>query len=284
MGSEAASLEIMDYATTHHYAYEIIEAPERLVAVVQQMISPQVQQIALVTITLTFTAQGRPGSAPQVSDATRECAHNLLQSLRLLVRKTDKVCLFNFTLYFFLRGADIQGAQIVQKRLWEALLWRIHNVPEGEVAHPRAIASGFSAFPTPSHAVEQFIEDSYDVVLRSHSGPEKLLRKTIPQHGRTAPGVAADEGLPTLARKLGIPYLSLLPRKLPARLQQLVNPQLAHELHCYPLGRERNMLSVAMLDPQNLLVLERLRQETGLDIFPVLTHPRALQAALDRLL
>ena len=92
-----------------------------------------------------------------------------------------------------------------------------------------------------------------------------------------------DEELPALARKLGIPYLSLLPRKPPQRVQQLVNPKLAQELHCYPLGRERNRLTVAMVNPQDRLALERLRQATGLDIFPVLTHPQELQTVLEQL-
>lgn len=93
-----------------------------------------------------------------------------------------------------------------------------------------------------------------------------------------------DEELPVLARKLGIPYLSLLPSKLPADITQLVDPKLAHELHCYPLGRERNMLTVAMLNPQDRSALDRLHRETGLHIFPVLTHPQALQTALEQLI
>jgi len=86
-----------------------------------------------------------------------------------------------------------------------------------------------------------------------------------------------------LARKLGIPYLTLLPRKLPQSLQRLVNPKLAQELRCYPLGRERNMLTVAMLNPEDNSALDRLKQETGLRIFPVLAHPQALQIALEQL-
>ena len=95
--------------------------------------------------------------------------------------------------------------------------------------------------------------------------------------------LAKDEELPVLARKLGIPYLPLLPRKLPQSLQHLVNPKLAQELRCYPLGRERNMLTVAMLNPEDHSALDRLKQETGLHIFPVLAHPQALQVALEQL-
>jgi type II secretion system (T2SS) protein E len=270
----------MDYATTQLNANEVIETPEHLAAVVQRMVATRVQQIALVTIAISFATEEGAGILQPVYNNWHECTRCLLQSLRALVRKTDIVCLYNSTLYFFLKGADMQGAKIVQNRLWEALLWRIHNISEGEVARPRSIASGFSAYPTPSPAVGHLLEAANDGGLRSNFGSEKPVRKAI---ACTAQRLIADEDLPALARKLGIPYLSLLPRKLPVRIQQLVNPQLAHELRCYPVGRERNMLTVAMLDPQDRLALERLRQETGLDIFPVLTHPLVLQMALDHL-
>ena len=67
------------------------------------------------------------------------------------------------------------------------------------------------------------------------------------------------------------------------QVQHLVDPRLAQELGCYPLGRQRNILTVAMLNPRDRLALERLHQETGMDIFPILTHPQELQTALEQL-
>ncbi len=283
MGNEAASLRVMDPTTMHSPAYEIIEIPERLAAIAQN-ITTQVQQVALVTITLSFVTEGKAGNAHLAYNDPDACTLYLLQGIRPLVRKTDKVCLFDYTLYFFLRGANLQGGQIVQNRLWDALLWRIHNSPEGDIARPRAIISGYSAYPAPYKTIEEFIESACDPGLRANFSPEKPVRKAITRQARTAQRPITDEELPAMARKLGIPYLSLLPRKPPERVQQLVDPRLAQELHCYPLGRERNMLTVAMLDPQDQLILERLHQETGLDIFPVLTHPQELQTALEQLI
>jgi hypothetical protein len=93
---------------------------------------------------------------------------------------------------------------------------------------------------------------------------------------------AVDDDLPALARKLGIPYLALLPRKLPREVRQLVRPELALELHCYPLGRERDTLTVAIADPQDSQMFDRLRKETGLRIFPVLAHPQELHLVLSQ--
>ena len=50
------------------------------------------------------------------------------------------------------------------------------------------------------------------------------------------------------------------------------------------LGHERDVLTVAMLHPQDGRVIDRLRQETGLRVFPVLTHPYELQVALEHIM
>jgi hypothetical protein len=214
----------------------------------------------------------------------------LLNNLRRLVRKTDVVFLLSHTLHFLLLTANIQGGEIVQTRLWDALLWSVHNTAEGEILHPSSMTTGHSAYPVPCQDIDAFIETASEVRLRATFGAEKAVRKTVVRQVPTPPRPqmpqqnAGDDDFPALARKLGIPYLSLLPRKPPARVQELVNPRLAQELRCYPVGRERNILTVAMLNPQDHATLQRLQQETGLNIFPVLTHPQELQTVLEQLI
>lgn len=281
MGYEVATRLVTEH-TTHLYACETIETTDDIAARVQQISAIPVHQLALVTILLGFEPEGRAGS-PTFIDANKSSIY-LLNSLRPQVRKTDVVFLLGYTWYFLLLGANLQGAQIVQSRLWDALLWRIHNATDGEILRPCSISSGYSAYPAPQRDIDEFIEAANDINLRSNFASEKLTRKTTVRQARTTPQNDADEDLQILARKLGIPYLSLLPRKPPQHVQQLVNPRLAQELRCYPLGRERNRLTVAMLNPQDRLALERLQQETGLDIFPVLTHPQELQTALEQMI
>src|SRR5690349_12675738 len=120
---------------------------------------------------------------------------------------------------------------------------------------------GHSAYPAPQEAVMQCIQTAA-------SKPGHVFDLSPDKAAHKDSSSETPEALPALARKLGIPYLSLLPRKLPARVQQIVSPQLAQELHCYPLGRERDTLTVAIADPQDQQLLERLRQITGLRIFP----------------
>jgi hypothetical protein len=218
-------------------------------------------------MTLQFSHKRSRLTKPSSSEEQSACY--FLENLRSLVRKTDQVLLLHTEMYFVLRGANLQGAHIVQERLWEALVWRVHNI-EARVLAPLSISSGYSAYPEPYADFEQCIMaagiNSLDFQL------EGARREDV-----------SDDELPALARKLGIPYLELLPRKLPREVRQLVRPELALELHCYPLGRERDTLTVAIADPQDCQKFDRLRKETGLRIFPVLAHPQELQLVLSQL-
>jgi hypothetical protein len=288
MGNEAISL-IAGEHTTNRYTYEKIETTHDLAAMVQHITTTCVEQVALVAITLYFdvedqtTANCLPYTDAYASMDAMNGVHTLLNSLRTLVRKTDIVFLHHNRLYFLLLGANVQGGQIVQSRLWDALLWRIHNTSEGEVMRPQYVTIGHSAYPSPSTSISTFITDAHEVKQDTTILSERTPRKSGTRLTRNALPNETEEEFPALARKLGVPYLSLLPRKPLQRVQQLVNPKLAQELHCYPVGRERNILTVAMLNPQDTTALERLQQETGLLIFPVLTHPQELQTALEQL-
>jgi hypothetical protein len=258
-----------------------IESVQDIVSTTEHIISTGIEQIALVTIQLVYDKEEKLNTLRSV--LADKSTQYLLNDLRTLVRKTDSVLLLGHNIYFLLHGANKQGGQIVQHRLWEALLWRVHNLSESDILRPQSMAIGHSAYPMRDKSIRDFITASDEALFRFDTQPEKAARKhaEVPQDQHAKDEI--DQELPDLARKLGIPYLTLLPRKLPQSLQHLVNPKLAHELRCYPLGRERNMLTVAMLNPVDHSALDRLKQETGLHIFPVLTHPQALQVALEQL-
>jgi len=277
MSNEAAA-PVKNELTTSPYT---IDSVHDIVSTAERIIATGIEQIALVTIRLLYEKEDKLNTYRSMS--ADKSTQYLLSDLRTLVRKTDSVLLLGHSIYFLLSGANKQGGQIVQNRLWEALLWRVHNLSERDIMRPQSIAIGHSSYPMRDNTMYDFITASYEATFRFDTQPEKATRK----HAEVQKGQHAkdemDQELPILARKLGIPYLTLLPRKLPQNLQHLVNPKLAHELRCYPLGRERNMLTVAMLNPVDHSALDRLKQETGLHIFPVLTHPQALQIALEQL-
>ena len=277
MSNEAAA-PVINGLTTSPYT---IDTVHDIVSTAERIIATGIEQIALVTIRLLYEKEDKLNTHRSMS--ADKSTQYLLNDLRTLVRKTDSVKLLGHNIYFLLPGANKHGGQIVQNRLWEALLWRVHNLSERDIMRPQSIAIGHSSYPMRDKTIRDFITASYEATFRFDTQPEKATRKhaEVPQGQHTKDEI--DQELPILARKLGIPYLTLLPRKLPQSLQHLVDPKLAHELRCYPLGRERNMLTVAMLNPVDHSALDRLKQETGLHIFPVLTHPQALQVALEQL-
>jgi hypothetical protein len=299
--------------------YETVGTIDAIAAAARHITSTYTEQIAVVAITLRlegeingdvrnvsrrkasgsrqlYTQSEYEITPPTEWRSGEQVVHHLLDKLRPLVRKTDRVFLLGHTVYFLLAGADQQGGQIVQTRLWEALLWHINNITHAQSRSPVStctITIGHSAHPGPSNNIDQLLKAAAETALRFDQQAKKRKVRSVAEAGYKAPLAVqhinlfedenVDEELPALARKLGIPYLTLLPSKLPAGIRQLVNPKLAQELQCYPLGRERNMLTVAMINPQDNSALDRLHQETGLNIFPVLTHPQALQTALEQL-
>ena len=258
----------------------LIASIDDIMTAAARIIASGIGQIALVSIHLCY-AQEDTLYVHQTRYADNTTRY-LLHDLRARVRKTDSVLQVGYTLYFLLHGANKQGGQIVQDRLWQALLWRVHNLSESGIICPQSLTIGHSSYPMHT-TLHDFVAAADEVMLSF----DTQLEKASLQHGKMPQAQPEKEDpeqeLPVLARKLGIPYLTLLPRTLPKSLQQLVTPKLAHELRCYPVGRERNKLTVAMLNPVDHSALDRLKQETGLHIFPVLTHPQALQIALEQL-
>ncbi len=250
-----------------------IEFADTLEAIVSRMdaLKAQHTSVALVTITLRFEQDGKI-YAGRVAPADQSAQH-YLENLRSLVRKTDSVFLLGHSFYFLLPSADLNGGAIVQERLWEALLWRVHNTLDGDFLRPRSMMIGHGACEAHSNDFAQCIDAASEAQICFEQLPEKMARKVT---------TTKDTELSLLARRLGVPYVSLLPRKLPARIQRLVSPTLAQELHCFPIGRDRDILTVAMSNPQDCSALERLRVETGLNIFPVLANSHELQTALEQ--
>lgn len=275
MGYEGTALPAQE-ATSTVYTYEMIDTLQPVQAAFAAMLATGIDQIALVIIKLFYAQEAR-------REQTAQSSAYLLSILRPMVRKTDCVFLQENTLYFVLRAANQQGGSIVETRLWEALLWRVHNMTEKEFLRPVSLTIGHSGYQESNASIEESIEAANVTSLRYNWQGEKTSRKAL----RYLPALSSttEDGseLPELARKLGIPYLSLLPQKLPAGVQRLVNPSLAQELRCFPIGRERNTLTVAMQNPQDNEALNRLHEETGLLIFPVLAHPETLQHALEQL-
>lgn len=252
------------------YTYMPAQTIEDIATAMRCVVMERSTRFALVKMALLFDSE--KDNRLKRTSGMQQSMHYFLADIRALVRRTDPVFLLQNVMYFVLPTADIHGGLLVQERLWEALLWRIHNKEAGILA-PCRIHAGYAAYPEPCQDIYQCI-NAAGVVCRTFDFSPVVSKDE---------GDVQDKELPALARKLGIPYLTSLPRQLPSQVWQLVSPNLACELRCYPLGHEQDVLTVAMSDPQNKQVIERLRKETGLRIFPVLTHPHELQVVLEHL-
>jgi hypothetical protein len=260
-----------------------VERQAAILEAIQQLAKEM--QFALVTIQLYYEPDERGGQIQTTyAEQARQSTAYLLQNIRPLVRKTDLVFLHQHCLFFVLLAANVEGGAIVEERLWEALLWQVHTISEPDMARPVALTSGHSAYPQPCPDLESLFRSASQVSKQLGDYPCPASRDEHSAEDATGTTNTDQEELPRLARKLGVPYLSLLPCKPPQSVLHVVNTRLAQELRCYPVGRDRNILTVAMLNPQDRSALERLGRETGLRIFPVLTHPEALEKALKQLL
>jgi hypothetical protein len=270
----------------HQYGYTIVESQISMLKAIQEQCSLDNEQLALVTIHLIYEKEERVGQTRKLlNERTRQSVVYLLENIRSLVRKTDLVFLHEHTLHFVLLKANLQGSLIVEERLWEALLWRTHNMSEQEILRPLFMTIGHSAAHEPQEGLDDLFTSADEISKRFTRSTEKSVRQEAGRFMRQeeTQDQEGKEELARLAKRIGIPYLSFLPRKLPLRVSQVVNASLAHELRCYPVGRTRTILTVAMLNPQDHAALDRLQRETGLRIFPVLTHPEALEIALKHL-
>lgn len=285
MSNEAASLVSYEHSS-NEYGYETTSNIQTIVSALQTIATAPVQQCALVTITIQFALDDQRTLSRR--HLVARSTHYYLNALRRLVRKTDLVYLLGSTIYFVLLGATGEGGSIVESRLWDALLWCVHNVNEGDLLRPHVMTIGYAAYGAQNHDAQMCITEAsehrrvFDVQPETETYAVDTFQANDMEQVDTEV-VSPECELTALARKLNMPYLSLLPRKKPEQVQRLVTLKLAHELQCYPLGRERGTLTVALSNPQNSTIVARLHEETGLRIFPVLTHPQELQTALSLL-
>jgi len=128
MRKEVASLPTLE-RTTRAFSFTAVNTLQDAVATMRFLATTRTEPCGLVKITLQFP-QKRNRTTKQVSPEEQSAAY-FLENLRSLVRKTDQVLLLHTVMYFVLPAANLQGARIVQERLWEALVWRVHNIEAG---------------------------------------------------------------------------------------------------------------------------------------------------------
>jgi type IV pilus assembly protein PilB len=88
-------------------------------------------------------------------------------------------------------------------------------------------------------------------------------------------GIISEEQLVSaIGKQLGIPYFSLgtgmLKPALDQNLEELIPVDVARKNLVLPLSRTLNSLTVAMIDPLDLILMDNLKKLTGCQINPVI--------------
>jgi hypothetical protein len=265
------------------------DRPQNIVETMAMLRRLGSEQLAIVIIALYFRADAPVDQEAVEQQAIEQSvAHYgayLSEGLRPLdfillsqQETSQKTLSYVYRLYFLLAGISNKGAAIIKDQLWEALLRRVRDEEIDEQVHrPEGASAGYSAYPHPCETMQQSLEEAL---------VEQVKVQSVCEQQELAEGNAYQKqlALAQMAQDLGVPYLPNFPQRISTRLKRLIAPALAQELQCYPVGRERNTLTVAMVDPCDEQAVKQLQRITGLRIFPVLADAQEMRVALERII
>jgi type IV pilus assembly protein PilB len=85
-----------------------------------------------------------------------------------------------------------------------------------------------------------------------------------------------------LSQQIGIAFVRLVGQSLREEVLQTIPPTLASRLQAIPIAKDNGVLTVAMVDPLDVVALDDIRRHTGLDIKVVVTTVGDFQYALNQ--
>lgn len=211
----------------------------------------------------------------------------VLINVRRTIRYSDQILIHDGTgAVIIFPDVDTEGASLILERVYHSV-----NLLQPETFIPPLkretdILIGIGSYPKPGASLEELLYHT-DLIaqrLRLRPAVTSQLRSVRPAN------VSEDilynrqqeydeQALSPYARTNGIPFMQL-PSRLSQRLKQLIPLKLALEIRCAPVGRDHNRLTVAMAHPTDIHAIQRLRESTGMTIFPVSCEIEALEKLL----
>lgn len=79
---------------------------------------------------------------------------------------------------------------------------------------------------------------------------------------------------------MGTPFVDLTGKEIPKKTLQIISETVAKNNNVIIFKKDGNKLRVAMLDPNNIQIIDYLRKKTGFDIVPCLTTEKSIKDAL----
>ena len=86
-----------------------------------------------------------------------------------------------------------------------------------------------------------------------------------------------------LSKQIDVPCISLLHVDIPKKVLRKIPRSVATECKAVPIRIEDNRLEVAMLDPTDLDVLEKLEKASGMTVTPLIAPQSSIATILERL-
>jgi hypothetical protein len=220
----------------------------------------------------------------------RSFLDQVLVNVRRVIRTSDPLLVHpGIGAVIIFPDVDQQGMYGIAERVYQSI-----NLLQAETVIPPLrritdILLGTGSYPEPAGSPEELLYYcglvARKLMLRSAIGTQLPSAKSTPAPVDAEPvppanGPLQEGSSPEPSQdNHGKPFMRL-PVQLSRSMKRLLPHELALELHCAPVGRDHNRLTVAMADPTNTKALDRLKEITGLTIFAVSCEEEALNALL----
>jgi type IV pilus assembly protein PilB len=96
-------------------------------------------------------------------------------------------------------------------------------------------------------------------------------------------GFLSEEDLAkALSDHYQIPYISISDYEIEREILESVSEEMARRYKIIPLDRTDKLLTVALVDPENIHHLDEIKLKTKMDVMPVISLPKEIEAAIDK--
>ena len=210
----------------------------------------------------------------------------VIVNVRRAIRGSDQLLIHEgIGAALILPNVDQQGMYSILERIYQSVRLLQSETVIPPLKRETDIVMGIGSYPEPGTSLELLLCHTSNTVHRltlrpaimAHMWPGKEAAPTVSKPLERF--VEQAESVSENVARGNIPFMQL-PVKLPARLKNLIPYALALELRCAPVGRDHHCLTVAVADPANRETLQRLREITGMTIFPVTCEVASLDALL----
>jgi type IV pilus assembly protein PilB len=127
--------------------------------------------------------------------------------------------------------------------------------------------------------LELINEEQLEVLLEEH---QQRVGEKIGETAMSMGYINDDQVALALGEQLGLPVIGLTDLTIPPEVLSQITEPMAQIYKVIPVSFRNEILTLAMCDPQNITVLDELRNFLGFEIRAVITTEREVKQALDR--